>query len=171
MRLWISAGLAGVIAFAAAPAAKADVVVAGIPTFGGGNENITTTLGILDAINPAFIYLGSYLSASPGAVATPAGESISGTGTGTSGTVTSNTDAIYYYDVKAGSNSDLIKLSSAAGTVDWTTDWSGLLVGHGQIPDVSHIDVFGLAPVPVPEPTSVALRPREAGSGRPYALI
>jgi hypothetical protein len=149
-----------------APRANADIIVSGIPTFGGGNENITTTLGILDAINPNIVYLGSYLDTSPGAVTLPTGESITGTGkNSTSGTVTSNLDNILYYDVKAGSNSDLIQVSTPNLTIDWTTDWANLLVGKGNVPDVSHIDVFGVASTTlsppgtaaVPEPASLAL--------------
>ena len=146
------------------PTANADIIVSGIPTFGGGNENIATTLAILDAINPNIIYLGSYIDTSPGALALPTGESITGTGSGhTSGTITSNSSgnpySILYYDVKAGPNSDLIEVSNPGAAVDWTTDWSNLLVGRGNVPDVSHIDVFGLdpPPSPVPEPASLTL--------------
>jgi hypothetical protein len=139
--------------------ARADAIVSGIQTFGGGNENITSTLAVLDAVNHNIIYLGSYLASSPGAVSTPLGASISGTGTGSSGTITSNVDTIYYYDVKAGSTSDLIRVTNPAGTVNWTTDWANLLVGGGNVAAVSHIDVFGVAgSTPrVPEPTSLAL--------------
>lgn len=140
-------------------AARADVIVSGIPTFGGGNENITSTLAILDAVNHNIVYLGSYLGSSPGAVSTPLGESISGTGTGSSGTITSNVDTIYYYDVKTSLGSDLIQVTNPAGTVNWTTDWANLLVGNGHVAAVSHIDVFGVASstTSVPEPTSLAL--------------
>lgn len=139
--------------------AKADIIVSGIPTFNGGNENITTTLAALQAINSNIVYLGSYLDSSPGSVATPVGEFVSGTGQGTSGTITSNVDTIDYYDIKAGSASDLIQVSSPAGTVTWTTNWSNLLVGNSNVPDVSHIDLFGVAggTTSVPEPASLAL--------------
>jgi hypothetical protein len=148
-----------------APRANADMIVTGIPTFGGGNENIADTLAILDAINPDIVYLGSYLGASPGTVAIPVGELITGTGVGSSsGTVTSNSSGnpynILYYDVKAGAASDLIQVTNPAVMVDWTTDWSNLLVGSGNVPDVSHIDVFGIdppGPSPVPEPASLTL--------------
>ena len=147
------------------PTANADIIVSGIPTFGGGNENIATTLAILDAINPNIVYLGSYIDTSPGALALPTGESITGTGSGhTSGTITSNSSgnpySILYYDVKAGPASDLIEVSNPGAAVDWTTDWSNLLVGRGNVPDVSHIDVFGVdpsPPSPVPEPASLTL--------------
>jgi hypothetical protein len=147
------------------PTANADIIVSGIPTFGGGNENIATTLAILDAINPNIVYLGSYIDTSPGALALPTGESISGTGTHSSGTITSNSSgnpySILYYDVKAGPGSDLIEVSNPGAVVDWTTDWSNLLVGRGNVPDVSHIDVFGvdppLPPSPAPEPASLTL--------------
>ena len=87
----ISAVASGAIALLA-PRANADIIVTAIPTFGGGNENIADTLAILDVINPDIVYLGSYLGASPGTVAMPVGESITGTGVGSSsGTVTSNT--------------------------------------------------------------------------------
>lgn len=149
-----------------APRANADMIVTGIPTFGGGNENITTTLGILDAINPNIVYLGSYIDTSPGSVALPTGELITGTGkNSTSGTITSNLDDILYYDVKAGPNSDLIEVSIPDLTVDWTTNWPDLLNGGGQVATVSHIDVFGVKPSTlsppgtdaVPEPASLTL--------------
>src|ERR1700749_2431788 len=154
----------GVIALLS-PTANADIIVSGIPTFGGGNENIATTLAILDPINPNIVYLGSYIDTSPGALALPTGESITGTGSGhTSGTITSNSSgnpySILYYDVKAGPASDLIEVSNPGAAVDWTTDWSNLLVGRGNVPDVSHIDVFGVdpsPPSPVPEPASLTL--------------
>lgn len=159
--------LAASVIAVGSPRAHADTIVSGIPTPTGGNENITTTLGILDTINPHIIYLGSYLDASPGAIKLPTGESISGTTArgGTSGTITANSTAnsytILYYDVKAGNNSDLIDVSNPAATVDWTTDWANLLVGRGNIPAVSHIDVFGIdPPTPprgVPEPASITL--------------
>lgn len=134
------------------------MIVSGIPTLGGGNENIATTLSILDAINPAVVYLGSYLDSSPGALSTLSGETISGTGTGSRGTLTSNIGTIMFYDVKAGAHSNLIQLGTAGGTVDWRTDWSDLPVGRGNVADVSHIDVFGvIAPTSVPEPASLAL--------------
>jgi hypothetical protein len=158
MRVAIAFGAAASVIALASPMAKADAIVSGIPTFGGGNENITTTLGILDASNPLIVYLGSYLDTSPGAVPTPPGETITGTGTGSTGTVSSNIDTIFFYDVKAGPNSDLIQVSVPAGTVSWTTDFANLLVGNGNVPDVSHIDVFGEAPhTSVPEPASLAL--------------
>lgn len=156
----LSAGVFGLIAALASPAAKADIIVSDIPTFGGGNENISTTLGLLQATNPLIVYLGSYLDSSPGAVPTPAGEMITGTGRGSSGTISSNTDAIYFYDVKAGNNSDLIQVSTPAGTVSWTTNFPDLLVGgkNKNVPDVSHIDVFGeVRSRSVPEPASMAL--------------
>jgi hypothetical protein len=146
-----------------APNAKADAIYSGtIPTFGGGNENITDTLAILDAINPNIVYLGSYLDTSPGSVALPTGESLSGTGTGSSGTITThdatNNYIVLYYDVKAGPASDLIQVSSPASTVDWTTNWSNLHVGNGNVPNISHIDAFGIdPPAPVPEPSPLML--------------
>lgn len=159
-RAFLSA-LAGTVALGVvvSPMANADVIVSGIPTFGGGNENITSTLAILDAINPDIVYLGSYLDVSPGAVSLPLGESITGTGKNNSGTITSvssyNIYTILYYDVKAGDNSDLIEVGLPGTTVNWTTDWANLLVGKGNVPDVSHIDVFGIDPPQVPEPASV----------------
>lgn len=154
----LGAGLLGALAAVTWSPARAGVIVSGIPTFGGGNEKIATTLSILDAINPSIVYLGSYLDSSPGSVSTPSGETISGTGEDSSGTLSSNTGIIMFYDVKAGPGSDLIQLSASAGTVDWTTDWSNLLVGRGNVPDVSHVDVFGvLAPTNVPEPASLAV--------------
>ncbi len=154
---WLAIGLLGAVAAIASPAAKADVIVADIPTFGGGNENISTTLTHLEVINPNIVYLGSYLDSSPGSVAVPIGETITGTGTGSSGIVTSNLGTIYYYAVKAGSNSDLIQIGTPAQKVNWSTNWANLLVGHGNIPDVSHIDVFGVtgSTVSVPEPASI----------------
>ncbi len=61
----LAAGLLGVMVVIVSPPAKADLIVTGIPTFGGGNEDIATTLSILDAINPAIVYLGSYLRPPP----------------------------------------------------------------------------------------------------------
>ena len=60
--------------------------------------------------------------------------------------------------MKAAAASDLIQVANPAVTIDWTTDWSNLLVGNGNVPDVKHIDVFGIdppGPSPVPEPASL----------------
>lgn len=134
----------------------------GHPTFGGGNEDIATTLSILDAINPAIVYLGSYLRSAPGAVPNPGGETISGTGAAKSagGTVSSDTGTIFFYDVRAGHRSDLIQLGTPAATIDWTTAWSNLRGGKHRGSKVSYIAVFGEAGAPttsVPEPASLTL--------------
>jgi hypothetical protein len=70
----------------------------------------------------------------------------------TSGVYTSSFE-VTYYAVKAGDFFDLFEVAPTK-TIDWST--SGISVGKGQTPDISHLLVFGPAGG-VPEPATWAM--------------
>jgi hypothetical protein len=155
----VGLGLAGAIG-----PANATLIGVDIPTItsagNSNNDNVGLTITYLRTYfsNPNIVYLGTIDGPGNNAPTPPAGESITGSSGGLSGTWTSNLDLVFAFDVKAANDNALESVVPPALSGTWST--SDITNNGGQQPDESHIDFFGVpaqGPSDVPEPTSLTL--------------
>jgi hypothetical protein len=123
------------------------------------NDDVGLTVAYLGTFfnNPNIVYLGTIDGPGNDAPNPPAGESITGSSGGLTGTWKSNLDLVFAFDVKAGNDNALESVVPPALSGTWST--SDITNNGGQHPDESHIDFFG-DPAPaqdIPEPTSLTL--------------
>jgi len=155
----IGLGLAGAIGPANATLIGLDI--AAITSAGNSNnDDVGLTVAYLRTFfnNPNIVYLGTIDGPGNDAPNPPAGESITGIGSGgLSGTWTSNSDLVYAFDVKASNHNALESVVPPALDGTWST--SDITNNGGQQPGESHIDFFGAVAqqADVPEPASLAL--------------
>src|SRR6516162_5168957 len=153
----VGLGLAG-----AAGHANATLIGVDIPaiTSHDNSDDVGLTVAYLRTFfnNPNIVYLGTIDGPGNDAPNPPAGESITGIGSGgLSGTWTSNSDLVYALDVKASNHNALESVVPPALDGTWST--SDITNNGGQQPGESHIDFFGAVAqqADVPEPASLAL--------------
>jgi hypothetical protein len=155
--LAVGLGLAG--ATGPANATLIGVDIPAITSAGKSNDDVGLTVAYLRTFfsNPNIFYLGTIDGPGNDAPNPPAGESITGSSGGLSGTWKSNLDLVFAFDVKAGNDNALESVVPPALSGTWST--SDITNNGGQHPDESHIDFFG-DPAPaqaIPEPTSLTL--------------
>lgn len=146
----VCAALVGIPTVAAATLIGVDI--SAITSAGkSNNDDVGLTVTYLRTLfdNQNIVYLGTIDGPGNDAPSTPAGETISGTTFGLSGTWSSDSYLAYAFDVKAANDNALESVLPPALSGTWST--SDITNNGGQQPDVSHIDFFGaLAPVPAP---------------------
>lgn len=122
------------------------------------NDDVGLTVTYLRTFfnNPNIVYLGTIDGPGNNAPNPPAGESITGTGSGgLNGTWTSSLDLVLAFDVKAANDNALESVVPPALNGTWST--SDIRNNGGQQPGEGHIDFFDVDPPAVPEPASLAL--------------
>lgn len=163
VRTMLLAGLCGVAMAALSGAAHASWVQSlytidtGNPSAGSSNDSVAAITAYLKTINSNIVYLGDYLGAGANPGATPGGETITGTSQngGLSGTWTSSSYLVDFFVVKAGPHDVLYSADTPSLTGSWST--ADISVGSGQQPQLSHMDLWGIAATPVPEPASLSI--------------
>jgi hypothetical protein len=151
----VGLGLAGATGHANATLIGVDIPAL---TSNGNNDDVGLTVSYLRTFfsDPNIVYLGAIDGPGNDAPNPPAGESITGSSGGLSGTWKSNLDLVFALDVYAAKHNALESVMPPALSGTWST--SDITNNGGQHPDESHIDFFGDPPAPaIPEPTSLTL--------------
>lgn len=124
------------------------------------NDNVGYTIAFLDALfhvnNVA--YIGTLDGPGDNAGSLPAGQSITGSISGSTASFTSSKYLVLAFDVKASTHNALYTV--VPGILYGTASSSGIVNHGGQLPNISHVDFFGVPVVPVkgvPEPATWAM--------------